>query len=97
MKTISAFIAALGENPAFVAFNAHCWFAFSVVYVLASHGVPELPLAAIVCLVAVVKEFWFDARYEQNPPQTFWDNLDDAAGYAVGMWFALAMLKWWPA
>lgn len=74
----------LGENPSFIAFNAHCWFAFSVVYVSLDQGL-DLPRVVWTALVvAAVKEFIFDATQEKNPPQTFLDNLEDFCGYAVG-------------
>lgn len=75
--SVASFIAKTGTNPAFVALNAHCWFAFAVVRTLGAWAlVPVLLLAAI-------KEFWFDATYEV-PKQTFWDNATDFGGYALG-------------
>ncbi len=36
-------------------------------------------------LILALKEFWFDLRYEANPPQTFDMSLEDFAGYATGL------------
>lgn len=85
------FIAKLGENPAFIAFNAHCWFAFSAVYVAGAHGY-DLEAAALGFVLAAAKEFWFDATYETNPPQTFDDNIEDFAGYLAGIVLALCLV-----
>lgn len=88
--SVSSFIAKTGTNPAFIAFNAHCWFAFAVVHAvcaLTSAGWPAL----IAILLAGIKEFWFDARYEV-PVQTLIDNLEDFLGYTVGIVLALLAL-----
>jgi hypothetical protein len=70
-------------NPEFVAFNAHVWFAYAVVYTL--HSTP----VAIVCMIiaAAIKEFWIDHLYEV-PQQDFNENLDDFAGYVLGVMLA---------
>ena len=31
-----------------------------------------------------VKEYYFDAKYEKDPPQTFADNTQDFIGWALG-------------
>jgi hypothetical protein len=83
MNKLSAFIAKLGTNPTFVAFHAHCWFAFAVVHTLGPWSVWfAVPLAA-------AKEFWFDATYEV-PKQTFLDNCEDFIGYSAGMVIAVS-------
>lgn len=86
----AAWIARTGQNPAFVAFNAHCWFAFAVVYTAASAGHSSIVIAAIVTALAAVKEFTFDATQEHDPPQTFDDDLLDFAGYVTGATLAIA-------
>lgn len=90
---LAAFIAELGENPNFIAFNAHCWFAYASVFTLASFGVDALPVCAAVIVAAGIKEFWFDATQEKDPPQTFLDNLEDFAGYAGGALLAVAVVN----
>lgn len=85
---IAKLIADLGEDPLFVAFNAHCWFAFAIVYFAAVHGA-GLPVAGVAVVAAALKEFAFDAFYEHDPPQTFWDNLEDFGGYCAGVLLAL--------
>lgn len=49
--------------------------------------------ASGIMVYAAVKEYWFDARYEKNPPQTFWMNTQDFIGYVAGAWLAV----WWTA
>ncbi|MGH8280691.1 MAG: hypothetical protein ACRERZ_00720 [Gammaproteobacteria bacterium] len=85
MSKIIAWLSQTGENPAFIAFNAHCWFACSVI--LATKGNPWV--AGIGIVVAGLKEFWFDMRYETTPPQTFGDSLEDFSGYMIGLVIAL--------
>lgn len=70
-------------TPAFIAFQAHCWFAYAFVYTLFN---PAIIVAAVV--IAGVKEFYIDKHFEEN--QSFRDNLQDFAGYACGI--ALAIL-----
>lgn len=78
-------VAKIGQNPTFIAFNAHCWFAYAIVYTLPWHAA----LALGVVAAAAVKEFWFDAHYETNPPQTAVDNLTDWLGYCFGVLLAM--------
>lgn len=80
--TISSTIAAIGENPYWVAGNAHFWFAAFIL-----HEVPNPILLGVVLVAAAVKEFYFDAKYETDPPQTALDNWTDFAGYAAGAVF----------
>ena len=70
-------------TPAFVAFQAHCWFAYALVFTFFS---PWVVGAAV--LAAGVKEFYVDKHDEAN--QSFDDNARDFAGYCVGI--ALAAL-----
>jgi hypothetical protein len=85
--SIQSYIAKIGVNPQFIAFNAHAWFAYSVVKTFPFAGV-----AAAAAVLAALKEFWFDAKYEV-PAQTFTDNLEDFAGYCAGI--LLASLTTW--
>ena len=79
MSKITDLISSIGTNPTFIAFNAHCWFAFAALVIWNNPvGFPVL-LAG-----AAVKEFWFDANYE-TPKQTFLDNFTDFTGYLVGL------------
>lgn len=80
MRKFADFIATLGTNPDFIVANAHLWFAAFVV--LASGG---STLVAVLCvLLAAVKEFWFDAKYEM-PHQTTGDDWCDFGEYLVGI------------
>ena len=79
MSKITDLISNIGTNPTFIAFNAHCWFAFAA---LVTWGDPVgFP---VLLAVAAVKEFWFDANYE-TPKQNFLDNFTDFTGYLVGL------------
>ena len=85
LQKIAHWIAVTGTDPEFIAFNAHCWFAFMLVSIS-----PDKPWAVIgVNVFALLKEFWFDKHFEQ-PPQTFHENLLDFVGYSIGA--ALAFL-----
>lgn len=79
MSTLSAFVAKVGVNPYWIAFNAHFWFAAFLV--LAAGGARWAFYGVIIA--AALKEFWFDAKYEV-PKQTSFDNWSDFAGYALG-------------
>lgn len=81
---LASFIAKIGVNPTFIAFQAHCWFAFSVVSTCGRYSVP------VVLVSAALKEFWFDAKYEV-PAQTWKDNTLDFAGYTTGALLALSL------
>jgi hypothetical protein len=70
-------------TPAFITFNAHCWFAYAVVVTF--YG-PWMIGAAVVG--AGIKEFYVDKHFEEA--QSFLDNLRDFGGYCAGI--ALAVL-----
>ena len=70
-------------TPAFIAFNAHCWFAYAIVFTF-----PSSRIAWYVALAAAIKEFYVDKHFEVG--QTFDDNLQDFLGYVTGI--ILAML-----
>lgn len=74
-------------TPAFIAFQAHCWFAYAFVYTLYCH---EIVVAALI--IAAVKEFYIDKHFELS--QSFADNLQDFAGYATGVAIAIGMHRW---
>lgn len=91
---MSNVIADVGQNPVFVAFMAHAGFGYAVVLTTwaAAGGLhPALVAAAAMTLAAALKEFWFDARFEMHPRQTFKDDLIDFVGYATGVVLALAL------
>jgi hypothetical protein len=91
---MSNVIADVGQNPVFVAFMAHAGFGYAVVLTTwAGTGSlhPTLVAAAAMTLAAAIKEFWFDARFEMHPPQTFKDNFTDFIGYAAGVAIALGV------
>lgn len=82
MNSIIAWIAKLGQTTDFVAFNAHWGFAFFVMQL--AHGNKVAAGAALI--LAAAKEFWFDPRYEVNPPQKIWpDGVLDFSGYLFGI------------
>lgn len=82
MKSIAKFIAELGVNQNWIAANAHFWFAMS--FILLAHGSIFAAIAFLV--IAGLKEFWFDATFEE-PKQSFEDNAIDFTEYALGIVF----------
>jgi hypothetical protein len=93
MKSLTQAIADLGENPTFVAFNAHAWFAYAFVTFLAGKlGWPLWPVAAWAVTAAALKEFLWDAREEVHPVQTAADNWQDLLGYCAGILLAVVVL-----
>jgi hypothetical protein len=89
-ETLRDWMAKIGQNEEFIAFQAHCWFAYAVTLTVWLLGYRFFFVSVVVVLAAAVKEFWFDARYEKLPPQTAEDNLVDFVGYLSGV--ALATL-----
>ncbi len=71
-------------TPAFITFQAHCWFAYALVFTF-PHAFPW------VLAGAAVKEFYVDKHFEVG--QSFKDNLGDWLGYAAGALLALVMWK----
>ena len=68
-------------TPKFVAFQAHCWFAYALVF--------TFPVMLwYVIAGAAVKEFYVDKHYESH--QTFRDDLEDWGGYCSGVVLAVA-------
>lgn len=86
LRKVTAWLGKLGPNPAFVAANAHCWFAFSVLAIA-----PSPWTVAFAVVAALAKEFWWDLKFEV-PKQTWLDSLEDFAGYAAGI--LLGCLRW---
>jgi hypothetical protein len=84
------FIAKLGQSAQFVGGCAHFFFAGYVVFALHSYA---LTAAVAITTFASVKEFWFDAKYETDPPQTFVMNLEDFLTYAAGAWLTYFMVR----
>ena len=85
MNKVIAYISNLGQSIQFVAFCAHL---FAAAYIVDRFN-NKLLVASLITLYAAGKEFWFDAKYEKNPPQTFKDNIEDFLGYALGAWMAV--------
>lgn len=73
-------------TPAFIAFQAHCWFACAMILVFGPHA------WAYVLVGAAIKEFIIDKHFEAN--QSFKENLTDWVGYAVGTGLALLTLRY---
>ncbi len=75
-------------TPAFVAFQAHCWFAYAVVFTLSARcGSCEAWVVAGALALAALKEFYVDKHFEAD--QSFDDNLRDFGGYTSGVLVAL--------
>jgi hypothetical protein len=93
--SLTSWIAKLGVNPTFIAQNAHCWFAYSVL-ITAHLLFPDLAfawLALPALALAAIKEFWFDASNEV-PKQTFADNATDFSGYVLGVVLSAVVGRW---
>jgi hypothetical protein len=73
-------------TPAFVAFQAHCWFAYMVIFTFGAHLWPYALGAA------AFKEFYIDKHFEAD--QSFKDNLTDWVGYATGVGLALLAMRY---
>ncbi|MDE2098377.1 MAG: hypothetical protein KGL39_14075 [Patescibacteria group bacterium] len=82
--SIASFIAKTSENPNFIAWNAHMFFAAFVVRLFPS-VIPRYISACVLILLAAGKEFVFDRLHEKTPPQNFWNDLEDFAGYCSGV------------
>jgi hypothetical protein len=80
-------IAKIGQDPDFIAFNAHWGFAYFVLHFwLSRYPAEHWSIIAVALVLAAVKEFWFDIRYETA--QTWQDGALDFFGYAVGIMLA---------
>jgi len=77
-------LAALGQNAQFVAFFAHLGAAETLTILAFRFTRFGWGVVGLIILGAAIKEFYFDAKYEKDPPQTFWDNFQDFIGYALG-------------
>lgn len=82
----------------FLADMGHFAWAFGIVLTAAYLSDTSLKTLGIVSVVgialAAAKEFFYDARFEQNPPQTFSDNMTDFVGYVlgvVGAWIVIGL------
>ena len=73
-------------TPAFVAFQAHTWFAYAIVFTFGEHMLPWVVGAA------AVKEFYIDKHFESA--QSFLDNLEDWLGYLAGATLAALALRY---
>lgn len=75
-------------TPAFVTFQAHCWFAYAVVFTPYAFQRPWATMAALVwAALFAIKEFYVDKHFELD--QTFRVNLADFSGYATGITLGL--------
>jgi len=75
-------------TPAFITFNAHCWFAYALCYTFRANWwiIPATLVAA------GVKEFYVDKHFEVD--QTFGRNAADFIGYLTGILFAICATVW---
>jgi len=69
-------------TPAFVTFQAHCWFAYAFCFTFNQHWSITAMLVG-----AGVKEFYVDKHFEAG--QTFKSNAADFIGYMTGILLAL--------
>lgn len=74
------------QDSNFTAWSLHFWSAAFIVLVFGHliGWVAAFIALGVIFPLAAWKEFYFDAKYEQNPPQTFHDNLMDFIWYIAG-------------
>lgn len=95
MVVITEDIAKLGENLNFIAFMAHAGYAFFCMAMFTLHlHFYLIPSLGFLTASAVLKEFWFDLKYETNPPQTWKDSALDFIGYGTGIAAGAWLLPW---
>lgn len=85
------------NNTNYLAAMAHIGWAAFLTALVNGHANPALyPFLTTAVVLAGLKEFWFDARYEL-PKQTAWDNWSDFLEYLVGLGlgFGLTFLPVW--
>ena len=91
-KSVAAEVAKIGESQTFITAMAHCWFACSVVLILAHWGLTAWVSAPLCVALAAGKEFWFDLKYEKTPPQTVFMSAADFGEYLAGIAVAVLIL-----
>lgn len=91
MNAVTSWIGKIGENAKFITAQAHIWFACAFVLAWPNHMM-RLYGAAAVAVVAALKEFWFDLRFEQSPPQTLADSALDYLEYCIGIAIAVCLV-----
>ena len=92
LKSLAAEVGKIGESPNFITAMAHCWFACSVMLILAHWGLTAWVSAPLCVALAAGKEFWFDLKYETSPPQTIFMSAADFAEYLAGIAVAALIL-----
>jgi hypothetical protein len=79
---VASWISSIGENQNFIAFMAH---AGATYFVISNFGHTNHWVIWTTLSLCVIKEFWFDLKYETNPPQTIDDSILDFSGYMTGL------------
>jgi hypothetical protein len=87
MKKIVTAFANFTESTMFITAMAHFWFAWALVMTF-----PHWYVLLGLIIVAAVKEYVFDLRFEQSPPQTIWDSTTDFIEYTTGGIFAYLLI-----
>lgn len=96
MNKLITWISALGQNVQWIAFWAHFGVAALIVEHVNHREHDPLYVLTVVMILAAVKEFYYDAKYEKNPSQTFIDNLEDWLGWCLGGLFGFGFaVGWW--
>ena len=86
-QRIAQWIATTGLNITFRTFIAHAGFSYFVMSW--APGGWRWVATAVIVLVALWKEFWFDMKYEV-PKQSIVDGITDFTGYTTGVILGLA-------
>ena len=64
----------IAESSEFIAFNAHWGFAFFLMALAAHLHASIVVVTVALVLLAAVKEFYIDVKYETDPPQNIWPD-----------------------
>lgn len=97
MKYISAaiqwFNVNVKQNQSVYAYFIHALFSyFFVSYTHYKLGLNIWIACIIWTIFTAFLEYWYDANYEKNPPQTFRQNTLDFISYQIGLWATVGLI-----
>jgi hypothetical protein len=93
MNAIINFLKWAPNNPTFINLQLHATLAFFLLaFAVKILPFMQWPFAVVAVILAGVKEFYFDMKYE-SPPQPFAGALQDFSGYMIGI--GLSIVYWY--